>query len=1202
MDDFENFEFIDYTTSGPWERFITQIEDSLRSWGLVDRNLGVFDPATITATEAAKAAAQSGEPAHGANGNEPTDRGQENHIRVDSNSPDDGSSATKAYQLREMLSLDDATYALTYHYHPAKARAAAGVERIDMDFLPTLLEGVQHHSLHRWTSLTHILIISPVTISDIFASTISSSSATSAIIDLSSAKLLLSSFAIAFQNTGCNIPVFVPTGQPWNLTFMGLMIQPRTPVPSPASGASGSDHDFEDDESQGHEVRFNTTLVPYPPVQYTDLSGIMNFFIERMGLEGQDLNSSENLSQSSKEQIFATALFSYDLVNWYDEDWRRWKQAGDGGTGGARRTDGDADTTFQMNNEPTMNTPDASMNMDDIKAEGGVFSTLPFPILPFGPVQDPLQSLRLFARFDTAPSNIYLDSKGTADMDATHANTWILQAAFKEDDYGILSDILEDAIASWSSETANKRKIRRSGKDQTYESLLNKGARLIQGTVTMVDTVDVENILDALLGSFTTQTPNPSALAPEERSERCIRLTPASELGLHFKHATTVPYNSFLWRMTQYLLDVISPNSEISYATSIMGFMKVLWSELLKQFYTRWENSELIPMVDIYGEGYAGVPNSARDSSYDRNKKPVAIDLRFSLLHQKLSMLNCCIARQISRNKEAPEDVYPLPKRRREMSKELARDSTLPQNASTGPEPVYGGRTAQLQSLLHGLSDISRPRSADVVPMAKRFLETVKNRGITPQQGATASLSTASTTSPSAGDPTSHAVSRTEPSSPTAAMPIPKMETFRRRRSSSRHTTEQLIGGSDDDEDEVFYDSMETNGSVASPYDMLRRGHSLTESFVALKYSSSADSQSEVLVNDLDQSSVDLSGPDPREVADESKSEGGVMPLKNLKLLKTGAPLLIPKLQEPGYMTEDMIQVQEELFETLGSSSDGAKMRAKMQSTQLISDMEAFKAANPGCVLGDFIRWHSPKDWAEDKGEMSARMADAGNYWQELWAHAKRVPVSRQTPLFNYNREAAKVLFYLEGISPDQLFLQLLPTMCLIAYDTLVSHPITLHIRQVAQSLDELSRELKRFAWNELTGDQNLNLEVITEKFRETELLMGRAIALVRKFPEQYGLVERILEVQEAVVEDGVERECVNDLFSIGGSLQSSFPQPTSREFVLEAYDPVNTSQAASPSVLSLWYARPLQRRMYAGFKESEVRIVETVAKDSLYM
>jgi hypothetical protein len=27
--------------------------------------------------------------------------------------------------------------------------------------------------------------------------------------------------------------------------------------------------------------------------------------------------------------------------------------------------------------------------------------------------------------------------------------------------------------------------------------------------------------------------------------------------------------------------------------------------------------------------------------------------------------------------------------------------------------------------------------------------------------------------------------------------------------------------------------------------------------------------------------------------------------------------------------------------------------------------MSAFKAANPGCVLEDFVRWHSPRDWIE---------------------------------------------------------------------------------------------------------------------------------------------------------------------------------------------------------------------------------------------
>jgi len=50
----------------------------------------------------------------------------------------------------------------------------------------------------------------------------------------------------------------------------------------------------------------------------------------------------------------------------------------------------------------------------------------------------------------------------------------------------------------------------------------------------------------------------------------------------------------------------------------------------------------------------------------------------------------------------------------------------------------------------------------------------------------------------------------------------------------------------------------------------------------------------------------------------------------------------------------------------LGTSAEGTHLRARMQSACLLSDMEAFKAANPGCVLGDFVRWYSPRDWIED--------------------------------------------------------------------------------------------------------------------------------------------------------------------------------------------------------------------------------------------
>ena len=51
----------------------------------------------------------------------------------------------------------------------------------------------------------------------------------------------------------------------------------------------------------------------------------------------------------------------------------------------------------------------------------------------------------------------------------------------------------------------------------------------------------------------------------------------------------------------------------------------------------------------------------------------------------------------------------------------------------------------------------------------------------------------------------------------------------------------------------------------------------------------------------------------------------------------------------------------------LGMDAEGAELRAKMQSASLLSDMESFKAANPGAILADFVRWHSPRDWEESQ-------------------------------------------------------------------------------------------------------------------------------------------------------------------------------------------------------------------------------------------
>uniref|UniRef100_A0A2P2LEQ9 Rab3GAP catalytic subunit conserved domain-containing protein n=1 Tax=Rhizophora mucronata TaxID=61149 RepID=A0A2P2LEQ9_RHIMU len=82
---------------------------------------------------------------------------------------------------------------------------------------------------------------------------------------------------------------------------------------------------------------------------------------------------------------------------------------------------------------------------------------------------------------------------------------------------------------------------------------------------------------------------------------------------------------------------------------------------------------------------------------------------------------------------------------------------------------------------------------------------------------------------------------------------------------------------------------------------------------------------------------------------------GADCPAGNLTMLETGEPVYAPITQEGPLLTEDLIKETEELVLRTGSVGAGC--------SQLLSDMQAFKAANPGCILEDFVRWHSPPDW-----------------------------------------------------------------------------------------------------------------------------------------------------------------------------------------------------------------------------------------------
>ncbi len=95
-----------------------------------------------------------------------------------------------------------------------------------------------------------------------------------------------------------------------------------------------------------------------------------------------------------------------------------------------------------------------------------------------------------------------------------------------------------------------------------------------------------------------------------------------------------------------------------------------------------------------------------------------------------------------------------------------------------------------------------------------------------------------------------------------------------------------------------------------------------------------------------------------------AKGEGVKNVLQMSLLLFPERKMCEPETQDAGIAaTEDMQDEREQLLLALGEGEKAAEMRRQIQEGSLLSDMESFKAANPGCVLADFVRWHSPKDW-----------------------------------------------------------------------------------------------------------------------------------------------------------------------------------------------------------------------------------------------
>ncbi|XP_008049716.2 rab3 GTPase-activating protein catalytic subunit isoform X1 [Carlito syrichta] len=380
----------------------------------------------------------------------------------------------------------------------------------------------------------------------------------------------------------------------------------------------------------------------------------------------------------------------------------------------------------------------------------------------------------------------------------------------------------------------------------------------------------------------------------------------------------------------------------------------------------------------------------------------------------------------------------------------------------------------------------------------------------------------------------------------------------------------------------------------------------------------------------------------PKEMAN-LKPEGRLYQHGKLTLLHNGEPLYIPVTQEPAPMTEDLLEEQSEVLAKLGTSAEGAHLRARMQSACLLSDMESFKAANPGCFLEDFVRWYSPRDYVEEevidgkgnvvlKGELSARMKIPSNMWVEAWETAKPIPARRQRRLFDDTREAEKVLHYLAVQKPADLARHLLP--CVI-------HAAVLKVKE-EESLENISsvkKIIKQIISHSskvlhFPNPEDKKLEEIIHQITSVEAIIARARSLKAKFgtekceqEEEKEDLERfvscLLEQPEVLVAGagrGHAGRIIHKLFVSAQRLTESsdeaaamappeeelkrlsspeerrqnsasdFPPPAGREFILRT-----TVPRPAP------YSKALPQRMYSVLTKEDFRLAGAFSSDTSF-
>ena len=153
-----------------------------------------------------------------------------------------------------------------------------------------------------------------------------------------------------------------------------------------------------------------------------------------------------------------------------------------------------------------------------------------------------------------------------------------------------------------------------------------------------------------------------------------------------------------------------------------------------------------------------------------------------------------------------------------------------------------------------------------------------------------------------------------------------------------------------------------------------------------------------------------------REVAPREDARGALRPstaaVDGSVLCRVGTSEVIwePLTRRPPPVTQALAEANLASLVAIADSRE----RNRAQSAAVFSDMQAFKAANPGCSLADFAQWTTRGQVSTFSSHLDAsgenKDSTEHDIWTELWGEASPIPARDQAPLFDASKVAESLL------------------------------------------------------------------------------------------------------------------------------------------------------------------------------------------------